>query len=336
MSATQAPNNLRMQTSIGGVRKYFVALFALIGFLLSITQLFGQSPDYLDYTEFFDLTRAEGSNIFGVSRFEPGFSVFALVLTTLFNTNVVVYSWIVATALLLKGWTIRACTLSQTIFIFVAAFYLFRYFPLHELTQLRAALAIALVMVGSVVLWKENLLYGILICALALAFHMSSAAIIPALFLRSTKRWQVLSIAFLAFFLISIFSGLITGYLANSIAILDGYQNGGFGEDVPNPFSIQLLIDWVMIFASLIMWNKLSLLMKRVVLLELIGMAFFYGGIEFAVIAHRIREFYSIFWVFFVIEGLRQKPTRLLIYGFVLVSIVFYFYIFVLSGIFFH
>lgn len=336
MSTAQAPGHLRMRTSFGGLDRYFVTLFVLLGFLLSITQLFGQSPDYSDYTNFFDLTRSEGLNIFNVSRFEPGFSFVTLVLTTLFHSNVVVYSWIVATALLIKGWAIRACPSSQKVFVFVAAFYLIRYFPLHELTQLRAAFSIALIMGGSILLWRGHLLYGIVICGMALLFHMSSAAIIPALLLRPTKRWQVVTIAFLLFFLTTAVLDYIAGYLADFVAILDSYQRGGFGEEAPNPYSIQLLIDWVMIFISLVMWSKLSSLMKRVVLLELIGMAIFYGGIEFAVIAHRIREFYSVFWVFFLIDGMRQKSTRLLSYGFVFVSIVFYFYIFVLDGNFFH
>lgn len=336
MGMKQTPGRLDMHISLRKPGNYPIALFAVIGFLLSVTQIFGDSPDYSDYSDFFDLVRTEGLDVLVASRFEPGFSILALVLTTLFSANVVVYSWIVAAALLLKGWAIHACSSSQKIFIVVAAFYLIRYFPLHELTQLRAACAIALMLTGSVVLWKGHSLFGISICALALTFHMSSAAIIPALFLTSTRRWQAVFIAFVAFVLISIFSDLITSYLANVIPVFDSYQNVGFGEDRPNPFSIQLLIDWAMIVVSLIMWNRLSLLMKRIVLLELIGMAIFYGGIEFAVIAHRVREFYSVFWVLFVVDGLRQKATGLVTYGFVWVSIIFYFYIFIIAGTFFH
>jgi len=332
----QTPGRLNMRISLRRSWNYPIALFAFIGFLLAVTQIFGSSPDYSDYNDFFDLVRSEGLDVLVVSRFEPGFSILALVLTKLFTANVVVYGCIVGAAMLLKGWAINAYSSSQKIFIIVAAFYLARYFPLHELTQLRAACAIALMLTGAIVLWKGNLLFGILICSLALTFHMSAAAIIPALFLTSTKRWQVVFIAFVAFVVVFIFSGLITGYLANLIKILDAYQNGGFGENKPNPFSIHLLIDWTMIAVSLIMWNRLTLLMKRIVLLELIGMAIFYGAIDFAVIAHRLREFYSVFWVLFVVDGLRQKATRLMTYGFVFVSVIFYFYMFIIAGTFFH
>ena len=147
---------------------------------------------------------------------------------------------------------------------------------------------------------------------------------------------QVLLISFIAFVFSFAFSGILTGYLGDFIPMVDAYQAGGFGEDRPNPFAIQLLIDWTMIAVSLIMWDRLSLLMKRIVLLEIIGMAIFYGGIDFAVIAHRIREFYSVFWVLFVADGLRQNGTRFLTYSFVFVSGIFYYYVFIVSGTFFN
>lgn len=315
---------------------YFILLFAFIGFLLSVTQIFGESPDYSQYDGFFDLVRSEGLDVLAVSRFEPGFSIFALGLTTMFTANVVVYSWIVIAAMLLKGWAIKTSSSSNQIFVLVAAFYLVRYFPLHELTQLRVACAIALIMVGAIFLWEGKLRYGLLICASSVLFQMSAAAIIPVIFLTVSKRWQVILIATVAFILTSIFTDLVAGYLAEYIQILNAYQTHGFSDIKPNPFGIQLLIDWGMIIVALIMWARLTLLMKRVILLELIGMAIFYGGIEFGVIAHRLRESYSVFWIFFIADGLRLKATKVFSYGFAFVCIIFYSYVFFISGNFFH
>ena len=84
------------------------------------------------------------------------------------------------------------------------------------------------------------------------------------------------------------------------------------------------------------MWGRLTLLMKRIVLVEIIGMAIFYGAIEFAVVAHRMREFYSVLWVLFVADGLQIKSTKLITSGFILACIIFYSYIFVIDGVFFH
>lgn len=335
MGMRQTSGKLDMRIPLRRPGNYSIALFALIGFLLSVTQIFGGSPDYSDYSDFFDLVRSEGLDVLVVSRFEPGFSILTLILTTLLTTNVVVYSWIVAAALLLKGWAIHVYSSSQKIFIVVAAFYLVRYFPLHELTQLRAACAIALIMVGAIFLWEGKLRHGLLICASSVLFQMSTAAIIPVLFLTATKRWQVMLITTVVFILTSTFTGVVTGYLGDYIKILNAYQNQGFFDEKPNPFAFQLLIDWGMIIVVLVMWNKLTLLMKRIILIELIGMAIFYGGIEFGVIAHRIRELYSVFWVFFIADGLRLKATKVLCFGFVLICVLFYSYVFFISGNFF-
>jgi hypothetical protein len=327
----------RLDIRAGSRRRgvYSIALFACLGFLLSATQIFGESPDYFGYNEFLDLARSEGLNILDVSRFEPGFAIFSVLLTTLFAANTMVYAWVVAAAMLLKGWAISAYSASHKIFIVVAVFYFARYFPLHELTQLRAACAIALILAGAILLWEGRWFIGTSICVSALLLHTSSLAVIPALFLPSSKRWQVVLIAFAVFVSTFFFSGLITGYLSSYLPIVEVYQTDGMGETKPNPFAIQLIIDWAMIAYSFISWTKLSPLMRRVVLLELIGMAIFYGGMEFAVIAHRIREFYSVFWIFFVADGLRRRGTKLVSYGFVIVSVCFYSYVFFISGNFF-
>jgi len=336
MKINQISGRLNMRIPFKRWSVYLIVVFSCLGFLLAVTQILGQSPDYSSYDDFLNLVRSEGLDTLAVSRFEPGFSLFSFFLTTLFATNVVVYSWIVVAAMLLKGWAIHAYSSSQKIFIVVAAFYLVRYLPLHELTQLRAACAIGFLMVAATLLWNGNRLYGLLACVTALLFHMSAAAIIPALFLPPPKRWQVIFIAIVTFVLTFMFSSFLTDYLANFIQIIESYETQGFGELEPNPFAIQLLIDWAMIAVSLVMWNRLSLLMRRIIILELLGMAIFYGAIEFPSIAHRIREFYSVFWVFFVADGLRQKATRLVTYGFILVSIIFYSYVFVFSGTFYH
>ncbi len=315
---------------------YFIALFACSGFLLAVTQVFGESPDYSQYDDFFDLVRTEGLDVLSVSRFEPGFSILSLGLTKLFDTNVVVYSWIVVTAMLLKGWAIIAYSSSQKIFFAVAAFYFARYYPLHELTQLRAAFAIGFLMVATFFLWRGNRRFGLWACAAALLFHMSAAAVIPALLIQPLRRRLVILIGISVFVLVFAGAGFVSDYLAIYISVFEGYQASGFGDVAPNPFSVALLLDWAMIAVSLIMWNRLSLLMKRIVFLEIIGMAIFYGLLGSPVIAHRIRELYSVFWIFFVADGLRLKAVKIPTTVFAVVSIGLYSYFFIFSGTFFH
>jgi hypothetical protein len=147
---------------------YVVAIFACFGFLISMTQAFGESPDYNSYNSFFDLVRSERLDIFSISRFEPGFSFLSLVLTTLFSENIIVYSFFVVSALLIKGWVIRGYSSSLITFLIVLAFYFARYFPLHELTQIREAYAIAFLLVATVFLWAGSRFYGFVACGLSI------------------------------------------------------------------------------------------------------------------------------------------------------------------------
>src|ERR1039458_1977397 len=109
----QITSRFDMRISFNRRGYYLIALFALCGFLLSVTQILGESPDYSGYADFFDLVRSEGLDVLVVSRFEPGFSIFAVLLIKLFTTNVVVYGCIVAVAMLLKGWAISAYSSSH-------------------------------------------------------------------------------------------------------------------------------------------------------------------------------------------------------------------------------
>jgi hypothetical protein len=165
---------------------------------------------------------------------------------------------------------------------------------------------------------------------------MSAVAIIPALFFRPTKRWHVILISFSVFALIFEGVNILNTYLEDYIRVLAIYNEIGFGDVLPNPFSVGLLLDWGMIVVSLIMWKRLSLVMKRVVFLELIGMAIFYGVISFPLMAHRFGEIFSVFWVLFVADGLRQNVVRIPTAGFAMASIAFYPYVFIFRGDFFH
>ena len=314
---------------------YWIALFSMLGFLFSVTQLYGESPDYSNYDIYFDLVRSQGLNMLQDSRFEPGFTIGAAIFTALFASNVVVYSTFVAAALLLKGWAIRAYSASIAIFIVVAVFYTARFFPFHELTQLRVAVAIGILLVSAVLIWRGKNVFGLLWAFLAVLFHMSSVSVIPFLFIQPRRRWHVVLSGLVTFVGVYSAAGFVTVQLAKYISVFTMYQSAGFGENSPNPLSAVLLLDWAMIVFAMAMWNRLSLVMKRVLLLQVIGMAIFYGSLDFPVIAHRIREMFSVFWVLFLVDGLRCGIIKIPTAGFTCVSIVLFSYFYIFSGSFF-
>lgn len=315
---------------------YLIVAFASAGFLLFAAQVYGQSPDYENYDIFFNLLRSEGFQTLLEYRFELGFSTLSFMLTHLLASNMLVYGILVVCILLLKNWAIATYSPSPKIFIVVAAFYFARYFPLYELTQIRAAYAIGLTMLGAVFLWSRRLLPAVCFFATATMFHMSAFAIIPALLLKPQNRIRSVTIALLSFLFLAVATGIISTLLADIISVFEQYEKSGFGDERSNPLSATLLLDWAMIGFSLAAWSRISPLMKRIVFIQLIGMSIFYGAFDFPVIGHRLREFYSVFWIFFVADGLRFKNTAGPSAAFVFLSIIVYSYIFIFSGEFFH
>ena len=315
---------------------YLIVLLACLGFLLSVTQILGESPDYDNYVIFFDLLRSEGLEALYSYRFEPGFTIVAFALISLFDSSLLVFSIFVAVLMLMKGWVIDLFSSTRSVFFVVAVFYFVRYFSLYELTQLRAAFATGFLMFAAAFLWRGKRFYGLLACVASILFHMSAVAVIPVLFIQSTKRLIVILVGIGIYILVLSGSSFIVNFLPNYITVFSDYQQTGFGDIAVNRLAPTLLLDWLMIAVSLMLWNNLSSLMKQIVLLEIIGMAIFYGATDFPVVAHRIREFYSVFWVFFVADGLHREFVNIPIAGFVLASIGLYSYLFVFSGNFFH
>lgn len=308
----------------------------MIGFAFSFLQPLGKSPDYPNYEDFLNLAKRVKWDILGASRFEPGFSYVAVFFSFFFNSNILIYSAIVSFALWLKACVVRSISLDGVVFFIVMLFYFFRYFPLHELTQLRAACATSIYLIGFLYFIKCRPGRAVVVMSLAALFHLSSIAALPGvLFSGFKKRTYIIISAVCVFFLVRVCSSFLANYLSAFIMMLDEYQKNGFGDSRPNLLAPHLVIDLFFVCLSCMCWKNLSSIMRRVVVIEIFGLAIFYGGVEFAVIAHRLREFYSIFWIFFVAEGLKYKKTRVLSILFVFVNVFFYGYLYYLSGTFF-
>lgn len=309
---------------------------SLVAFLLAYFQVLGESRDYGQYEMFFSSLRVDGLGVLYTSRFEPGFVVVSNLLIGILSSDIAVYSVFVIIAMFLKGAAICRISKSTTFFVVVAVFYLARYFPLHELTQLRVAVSGAFLIWAALFFWDGKRLYGLVACAVAVLFHISAAVVIPVLLVRPTKRWHVIFIGLATFVLVAFAVKVLTDAMGDTLRVVAMYQSQGFGEHTPNPFSSALLLDWAMIFFGFVMWYRLSSPMKHVLFIEIIGMAIFYGAIDFAVISHRIREFLSVFWLVFVAHGLRRGfIVKMASAGFVVANIGLYLYLYIFSGNFF-
>lgn len=312
-------------------------LLSLVVFLFIFFEILGESRDWYYYSIFFDSLHIAGLDALSTSRFEPGFVIVSIMLTTVLSSNLAVYGIIAACAMFLKCWAMSQFTYRFEFYFVVVFFYFVRFFPLHELTQIRVACSVAFLFIAFVLLWRGNWIGGLTACAAAVAFHFLALFVIPFLLLTQSYSRKTVIIASLAVLLTTLFGiELVINYFQDSFKTIRMHQEMGFGDKAANVISAALLLDWGMIIAGLVMWDRLSPIMKHILLIELVGMAIFYASRDFPVISHRVREYYATYWIFYVSQGLQQKGrVKEFVFLFVIANFVLYLYIYFFHEIYF-
>jgi hypothetical protein len=198
---------------------------------------------------------------------------------------------------------------SHQYYLYLAiGFYLFRFFPLHELTQLRAALSVAAIFLAATALWEKRRVKGTGFAMIAASLHYSSLMLTPLFYLPRFSRRKAIIISVSAGALLYLASKLMISVAQVYFAVFQTYEFG-FAEDMPKPFSVVFFPEFYMIGISLLFWEDLTELMQRIVVLQMLGFAMFYGLIDFSVVAVRGRELYSVLWAIFIVQA-AGVPSR--------------------------
>jgi hypothetical protein len=305
--------------------------FAGLGLVLCLTQAFGISPDLDQYELFFDTLREGGLQAVEGRRFESGFTLLTYWLARGIPSNLMLISVLAFACMLAKGWTLQAVSGTRVVLVALCAYYLLRVFPLHELTQLRVSIAIAFLLLAQIAVWSDRRMLAVLACALALSFHTSAVAAMPFLFLQPVTRWKTLLLALAVFLATRIQLASMLNMAGDVLTPVELYQKSGFGDRPANPVSLALLLDWSMMLYALLRWNLLSTYARRALVLPLVGLALYYGAMPYPVVAHRLFEMFSVFWLLFLAGALAQPATRLAAAGFMLLSGSWYSYIYIFS-----
>ena len=312
--------------------------FALV-FYFALFNPLGVTPDYAPYIRSFDWARlASWSDVFP-NRFswEPGFMVLVFLLAKTFAANSLVFLSIVLVASSFKlGLLYRIC--SPVAYLLAMVLFFFKFFPLLDYNQLRAAIAIGfLMLVYYEWVWKDNLWFAILFSLCAVLFHYSALALLPFVFLVKHRGFLERSKT-LVFFVASLVALLGAGYLLlEYIAPLIprlSFQNYR-ASATTSLLSPVFYPEVFLIAVSLVFWNDCTASMKRVLAIQLIGFSIFYGFFNFEVIAIRLREAFSVFWLFYLADYSRTTPRlRLATVAFVFMNIVLGSYLFYFSSYF--
>lgn len=303
--------------------KTLVALIGGLAALVSMLQPFGYSPDYFQYDYFFDQLRMDYLYQLRESRFETGFLNLSYLLTIFFPDNIQVYGFFVLIAIGLKAYFGGRLSAKGYAWIFLL-FYFFKFFPLHELTQLRAAMAASFLIAVFYYFSVERYWVALLFSLIAISFHNSALMVLPFFLVPSSMltRQRIIAIALLVYLVCYFISDYLAFFLAERLVVFESYLSAGFESRRDAIFSPVFYPEFLMIVLSFVFWNDLSPIMKKILAIEVFGFSIFYGFIDMGVVAVRGRELFSVLWVVFVAQfPFARKNIKIGILIFVLGSI---------------
>lgn len=270
-----------------------VLVFALASALsiLAAERILGVDRDYQSYLDFFEIVDWGYSG-----RFEPGFVIFNLIVKQVFGSFWSLLLLVALVSLLIKFYLIS----KLPHFLFWVVLYCLVLLPLHELTQLRAALAIGFVYLAlySAAIGVKRIvtLATVLIAA---SFHASILIMLPFVLLwpsLSRPSWLIflgISVAPAAVLFVSI--ELLVYFNPLVMHLLDIAE-----QMQANPFSARNLILIAVLAIGAFSLRRLPAPVLPWYYISVMGLGLWYGLMSVPVFAHRLLEvtmFSYFFWV---------------------------------------
>lgn len=310
-----------------------ILLLVAAGGVIAGTRPFGMPRDYLEYREYFDLVRARGCGEALARRFEPGFALAICWLAKLDGiTSELTFALVAAAGLALKLPLLRkAGSFAWCAYIL----YFCRFFPLHELMQLRAGLSIGILYWGIYWIIGSQRLLGTTSHLLAASFHFS-APIISGLSLM-VYRVRARTSALLS---VLVVGGITAGYLVQALQIASEYRVAGsftFKQSeslVVNTASVGLWFDLALFGAWLSQWSELDEHQRVFLAVFGIGFGVIFSATAYPVVAWRLAEMTEPALCFLIARS-RTPTQRALGLATVLVQAPAYAYLFATREYFF-
>lgn len=320
-------------------------LAAATVFFVILAELFGESKDWENYNTIFESLRVFGREGEDEGRIELGFKWLSAALIGLSLPNLLVYAVIAAVSITIKCYAVNFFCQSRAAFAWAIAFMLICFTPLHELTQLRAATAIAVVFLAYAALILGRYWLAALLSSAAIIFHVSSVVLLPAILLLLIfereivvlTRAKAILMGSLVYLAGVVLIAIVLDSFGDILLVVSVYQEEGFGFERLNPFSASVVLNTAMTLLGFLLWNSITPNMRYVLLFQTFGTAVFYSTIEFQVVAQRVFELFQVFWIFYVADGEQSEDffVRYSTRFYVLAAAAAYSYIYFFSGTFF-
>lgn len=322
--------------------KFFIAFFfpfAVLALSMIIAHHIPNSKDYFNYISL--ITEEKALTVFD----EPGLILLNSILSHLFNSKNSFLIYISIIAIAAKYVLLAKIANWHTIpFLLIMLVYLARFFPIHDLTQIKTALSVLfLLSMITANATSAKFVNG------ALAILMHNGAIVFLIFyslaryshsifikLSNPANFVLALLSFIAAFSLLVFSfaGLLVEFFLTGSDLFAQYHFAEYGILQVNPFNPTLMLDGLLV---IIFFTRAELRHNKenfsLALVVLFGVIFFVNFFYVPSIAFRVRELLSI-GILFVFSGLlNSKNTfnkRIAVF-FALIQATYFFYTFFLS-----
>jgi hypothetical protein len=175
-----------MLIRISHARHFFILSAWSLLSLAAGFRFLGQDKDYLSYVDFYDKLNASLITSLSETRFEPGFVFLGWASKFLLHFDFSLFLLLSASIAL----SIKIYLLSLRKFTWILlVFYVLILYPLHDMTQIRAAIAMAMTYLAFDFLIKRKWHHAIPLFALGVLFHYSVLIFSP--FLLIPLKWLV-------------------------------------------------------------------------------------------------------------------------------------------------
>lgn len=287
--------------------RFFVCIVAVVLSWVAGGQLLGVSKDYVQYETFFDMAREVSSLSDFNTRFEPAFVLLTYVFSRLPLSSSWIYGLFSFLALYIKGRGLLAIDAPAKIVFLFFVFYLSRYFPLYELTQLRVAIALS---VAFYVFVRDGgvriELHNVALLIVAVFFHYSTFILLVVYFFRGVSKIYVLLVFVATFFIAMLGKGVMLETLPGYFRVAQMYASVGYGNTEASYFPKTMVFDVLIVIFAFCFWAEHSCKMRRCVIGLTAGFAIYYGFIDFPVVAFRLMEVTSIFAIIYIVFAMQS------------------------------
>lgn len=284
-------------------RSPFLLAAGIVSVVLGIASgyaWFGIGRDYVQYLEFYNsLSISDNSANF---RFEPGFVLFAHIAKYVMRLDYEVFIAIFVTiALVFKVWVFSYIKNSVPLFLF----YLINWYPLHEYTQIRAAMAVSILFVSLRFLlngkWKSFLILSLLAATFHATALFAAGFLVLSTFLSRYRLPVAVPLALAATIIPPLAVMKLLPILANINPLIESYTMNVDQYEV-NIFSGSNILT-ILLLISMIFSGEIQGRSKKILfIISVSSIGIMIGMQDMPIIAHRLKEILLVFMVFIAVN----------------------------------